>query len=78
MSWPTYRQEAIAAKAARLGITDQRPLPGKNKRPRPVVLQYRDRTKWRRWSEYRNIREAQEAMAQLQRKYWFYTFRILE
>jgi len=36
-----YRARSNQAKAARAGIVDQRPQPNRNKRAKPVVVEYR-------------------------------------
>lgn len=79
----SYREQGLQAKAARLGIVEQRPIGSKSKRARPFVLEYRpanpktERGKqWREWDAYRTEDEAKRTMDQQSRKYYFYEFRL--
>lgn len=76
----SYQESTNAGKAARRGIAEQRQGPGKNKRPRPVVVESR-RTgllnrSWRRWGSYRTSAEAETMIANAGRKYPWAEFRI--
>jgi len=81
----SYREQGLKAKAARLGIVDQRGAPGKSKKSRPVIVEHRyapghrfsgkDRV-WSKSGSYRTTAEAEMAMAALTRKYYFYEYRI--
>ena len=76
----TYRESTNAGKAAKRGITEQRQAPGKNKRPRPVVVESRGtgilNRGWRRWGSYRTTAEADAMISQAERKYHWSEFRI--
>ena len=79
----SYREQGLQAKAARLGITDQRTGGTKSKRARPFVLECRlanpktERGKqWRKWGEYRTEDEARRTMELQARKAAFYEWRL--
>lgn len=79
----TYREQGLQAKAVRVGIVDARPAAGKNRRPRPVIVQSRFNPKqladkpWsKKWGSYRNLAEAKAAMDQAQRKHPWIEYRI--
>lgn len=82
----TYSEQGMKAKAAKLGIVEQRPVGSKNQRQRPYVLEqrskpngsssFRPHEKWRKWHSYRTPEEANRAMEQLARKYHFYEYRV--
>lgn len=84
----SYREQSLKAKAAREGIVEQRASPGKNKKPRPIIVELRMKTKdpmarfftnshkWRKCGAYRNEAEARAAMDQQSRKYSFYEYRL--
>lgn len=76
----TYRESTNAGKAAKRGIAEQRQAPGKNKRPRPVIVESRGlgvlNWGWRRWGSYRTTAEAETMIANAGRKYPGTEFRI--
>lgn len=81
----TYREASNAAKAARAGIVEQRPVSGRNKRARTAVVEFRRKPgrigfasehAWRKWRDYRNAEEARAAADNLARKYSFNEYRI--
>lgn len=81
----SYREQGLKAKEIRLGIIDVRGTMGKNKRPKLVILESRSMPAeryplgfrdWSKWGAYRTQEEAEQAMAQLSRKYSFYEYRI--
>ena len=83
----TYREASNNAKAARLGITDQRPVGTRSKRERPFVIEFCKRlppgssrpakaATWRKWGAYRTEAEALRTMEQQARKYSCYEFRL--
>lgn len=83
-----YSEEQAKFKAVKRGIVEQRPLPNKNKRERPVELEYRTEFKqlsflnhdWKTYSHrYRTVEEAEMAVKQLNRKYFSWSeYRIKE
>lgn len=68
--------ESTQAKAARRGVTDQHPVGGRNKRPRPWVVWIRIQLnflhgpfdKWFVKGRYRSEHEARKVAADLMRK----------
>lgn len=76
------------AKNARRGVDEQPSGAGKNKREKPVVVQYRWRpdswigthwpkgNKWGKFGAYRDMETAEKAMADSKRKRDLYEFRI--
>jgi hypothetical protein len=81
----------VKVKEARKGVVDQRPVGGKNKKPRPVILEHRSRPEsplakffpedtqeWRKWKAYRSEAEAIRAMEKLKQQYHLSEFRIRE
>lgn len=84
----SYREASNNAKAARLGIIEQRTVGTRSRRDRPFVVEYRlkprdsfarsfkSMTKWSKWGAYRTQEEADQTMAAKQRKYPFYEFRM--
>lgn len=81
----SYREDCNQAKAARAGIVEQRPQPNRNKRAKPVAVEYRLSeiartqfrgnfwtifgTEWSKWHSYRTQAEAEKAIADQQRKH---------
>lgn len=84
----SYREQIVAAKQARVGVKDQRPVGSRSKRERPFVIEYRMKprtdglqqlfprsTVWRKWGAYRTLTEASAALDNLQRKDSFNEYR---
>lgn len=84
----SYREQNVAAKEARVGVKDQRPVGSRSKRERPFVIECRIKPRtdglqqlsprspvWRKWGAYRTLDEATAALENLQRKYPFKEYR---
>lgn len=84
----SYREQIVAAKEARVGVKDQRPVGSRSKRERPFVIEYRMKPRtdglkhlfprsmmWRKWGAYRTLDEASAALDTLQRKNSFNEYR---
>jgi len=73
------RKSSNLAKAKREGIIEQRPQPNRNKRAKPIEVEYRlgqysginlsSMKKWQRWGSYRTLGEAQTMIERQLRKY---------
>jgi len=81
----TYRETTIAGKAAQRGITEQRELPQRSKKARPIVVEYRGQNglmrtpNWTKWGSYSTVRAAEQTVAQKRRSAYYsayYEFRI--
>lgn len=67
----SYRVSTNKAKAVRAGIVDQRATGGRNKAPRPIVVETRWKPavcpaafkRWAEWSKHRAYRNVAEAQA---------------
>jgi hypothetical protein len=87
----SYREDCNEAKAAREGIIEQRPVSGKSKRPKSIVVEYRMSADWaqkfpawmgghdwKKWKSYRAVAEAEKAMSDHMRKSGLYEFRLAD
>lgn len=86
----SYREATIKGKAAQRGIVEQRPIGGRSKRERPVIVEHcylkpepgdvlQGLFKygvWRKWGAYRTTAEAEAMIVQQKRKYKWMDFRI--
>lgn len=86
----SYREAGNNAKAARLGIVEQRPVGTKSKRDRPFIVENRIKPdsrvaeafkssswmNWGKWGSYRTEAEAQRVIDTQARKLPFYEFRM--
>ena len=75
----SYREASNNAKAARLGIVEQRPVGTKSRRDRPFVVECRfpkREDKFWKWGSYRTESEAQRVIDTQARKLPFYEFRM--
>jgi hypothetical protein len=82
----SYREDCNAAKDARRGITEQKPVGRKSSKaaPKLFMLQYMSHfhryegNTWRKWGRYRTEEEANRAMAQMQRKLPTWGWRVVD
>jgi len=83
----TWREQGLHAKAVRRGaVVEPRPVGGRSRRPKPVVVEARWSIKalgqmgreWRRFGIYRDLATAEKAIADHKRKHGFYEFRYRE
>ena len=86
----SYREDCNDAKAARRGLVDQRPIGGRSKREKPVIVEYRctaewankapwSKRDWRKFGAYRNKSEAEKVVTSQTRKdVGFREYRIKE
>ena len=77
----SYREQSLRAKAVRQGATDQRPVGGKSKKPKSVVVECRwldlgvlsgirkDENRWWKFGGYRDKATAEKAMEDHRRKH---------
>ena len=79
----SYREQGLQAKAARIGIVEQRPIGTKSTRQRPFVLECRPSNpkseraqQWRKWGKYRTEAEALRTRDIQARKLAFNEWRI--
>lgn len=86
----SYREASNNAKAARLGIIEQRTVGTRSRRDRPFVVEYRINpgsrmadafkssswTNWGKWGAYRTEAEARRVIESQARKYPSYEFRM--
>lgn len=85
----SYRDDCNQAKLAREGIVEQKPIGGKSKRAKPIIVQYRTapdcklfpawmhQKKWRKWGSYRTVEEAQKVVRDQLRKHRIWIFQVL-
>lgn len=85
----TDREVRVKFKEARRGNVEQRTVGGKNKKPRPAVLEHRSRPesplakifpedvqRWRKWKAYRSEQEAIRALEKLNQEHPLSEFRL--
>lgn len=78
-----YRESSNAAKAVRRGIVEPRPVGGKKRQDKPVIVESRwpgsPIKVWREWrksASYADLATAEAAMANQQRKHPRFEYRI--
>jgi hypothetical protein len=85
-----YRESSNAAKAVRRGIVQSRPVGGKKRQAKDVIVESRYRAdapgifgllfgadrEWRKHAAYNSPAVAQQAIANLERKYRWSEYRI--